>query len=339
MNFQDIIRNSFLLGLYFLYPFWLKNKGYAVLVYHRIVKDEDWQSEIIPELYVRLSDFVRQMEFIKKKCRVIPLSEAVRRIRNKIKPDALYVSVSFDDGYKDNITLGGSVLKKNNIQATIFITAGYVENNKIIPYWDKLAAFAKKKSKRITILDIKGRKYYFNLNSRGGKRNFYFTICGWDYQNSKFTQELVERMLKENNFLDKGENDFLSWDLLRQAIVSGNYEIGCHTMTHPVLGSLEDHGTKEINESKNLLEQRLSVPIELFSYPLGGAGAITPEVMAVVRENGFQAAFTNDIGLNSEEESLFLLKRITIRGDQGFSAFKSKLYAANFLKWLYLFKK
>ncbi|MBU1998981.1 MAG: polysaccharide deacetylase family protein, partial [Candidatus Omnitrophica bacterium] len=73
-------------------------------------------------LLVSLKDFQRQMLFLKESgYNVIPLSALAELIRHKKKIPSKTLSITFDDGYKDNYTLAYPVLKKYGLPATIFV--------------------------------------------------------------------------------------------------------------------------------------------------------------------------------------------------------------------------
>jgi peptidoglycan/xylan/chitin deacetylase (PgdA/CDA1 family) len=75
-------------------------------------------------------------------------------------------------------------------------------------------------------------------------------------------------------------------------------EIGAHTVTHPILTSLDCNTARaEIVGSKEYLEALLGKPVPLFAYPNGKAGIdFDASHVSILRENGFAAAFTTVVG-------------------------------------------
>jgi len=83
----------------------------------------------------------------------------------------------------------------------------------------------------------------------------------------------------------------IGWDDLRQAAVEGLVSIGGHGRSHvPLTGRPSDEARSEVIEAKRRLEDGLGRPVPLFSYP---AGAFDREVMEIVREAGYNAAFSS----------------------------------------------
>lgn len=66
------------------------------------------------------------------------------------------------------------------------------------------------------------------------------------------------------------------------------FEIGAHTMTHPVLTDLDDESvTREVTESKHFLQAILGKEVTAFAYPKGRCNA---RVVARVKGAGYRCA-------------------------------------------------
>ena len=67
-----------------------------------------------------------------------------------------------------------------------------------------------------------------------------------------------------------GTEGFMSWEQIKDLSDSKVIDIGSHTLNHAWLRSQDDALlTKEIFESKEILEQKTGREIKVFSYPLG----------------------------------------------------------------------
>lgn len=105
-----------------------------IVLYHRIapVKNDPHKLCVSPD------NFREQIKFLKENFRVVPLVQLVQEIRaNKLKNKTL--AVTFDDGYADNLHSALPILEEYGIPATVFLTAGYVGQNKPF-YWDENTA-------------------------------------------------------------------------------------------------------------------------------------------------------------------------------------------------------
>ena len=88
---------------------------------------------------------------------------------------------------------------------------------------------------------------------------------------------------------DIPEDDLpLTWKQLNEMVLAGVFHVGSHTLTHPLLSRLDrDAAYREIYESKQVLEDRLNVPVTSFCYP---AGAFSQETIRLVDQSGYTSA-------------------------------------------------
>jgi peptidoglycan/xylan/chitin deacetylase (PgdA/CDA1 family) len=100
---------------------------------------------------------------------------------------------------------------------------------------------------------------------------------------------------------------FLSWPQV-QKLARDGFTVGSHTMRHTFLPTVpRDHVRQELVESKRVLEERLGQSCRWLSYPIGG---YTPEIQAIAREVGYEAACTTNRGLSKRAMDLFAIRRI-----------------------------
>ena len=111
---------SYLL-LYFINIF--GKSGIVILEYHRISKSispEDVHS-IYPE------EFHSQIEYlINNGYKIVSLPEVVNLLSMGYNKNEKIIALTFDDGHKDNIKYAYPILKKFNVQATMFVLSDYV---------------------------------------------------------------------------------------------------------------------------------------------------------------------------------------------------------------------
>jgi peptidoglycan/xylan/chitin deacetylase (PgdA/CDA1 family) len=103
-------------------------------------------------------------------------------------------------------------------------------------------------------------------------------------------------------------------ELARDALV----DIGCHTMTHPPLSTLEPAAQRaEIVEARTRLEALTDRPIRSFAYPYGRRRDYDAVAVGLVRELGFSGACSNFPGLVARGTDRFEVPRLQVRDWDG----------------------
>ncbi len=102
-----------------------------ILLYHRI----DTINSDPHGLCVTPDNFYNHLRFLKENYRIIPLGKLVQNLQNS-NLDKKDISITFDDGYADNLHHALPILEKLDIPATFFITAGII-NKKDFFHWDE----------------------------------------------------------------------------------------------------------------------------------------------------------------------------------------------------------
>lgn len=101
----------------------------------------------------------------------------------------------------------------------------------------------------------------------------------------------------------------MSWQGLDEVVTSG-IEIGSHSQSHPQLDlTPPDRAAAEIGDSRQILEQRLQVPVTTFAYPFG---YWSRPVRTLVRDAGYvSACAVRDLAASSLDDR-FTLSRWTV---------------------------
>lgn len=91
---------------------------HSVLVYHSISSPPEpleADADISPER------FESQLRWLSRWRRVVPLDETLRA-----RSGQRLVAITFDDGYRDNLTVALPILEKFQLPMTLFVTAGFL---------------------------------------------------------------------------------------------------------------------------------------------------------------------------------------------------------------------
>jgi peptidoglycan/xylan/chitin deacetylase (PgdA/CDA1 family) len=106
-----------------------------------------------------------------------------------------------------------------------------------------------------------------------------------------------------------GTLHYLTWDEIKEMDAAG-MTIGDHTLSHPYLKKLSiDQLTKEVTQSKTIIEKHLGKPVVHFASPFGYSN---PNIMAVVKAAGYNTARTTYKGTYHTKEELFKLRGVLV---------------------------
>ena len=109
----------------------LLRKSAVVVAFHRVEESDDSDS-----LSIDAAAFERHCRFYRDHFRVVPLRELVNRMTNGLSIDRL-LSITFDDGYRDNFENARPVLEKLSLPATFFVVTEWMGSN-VVPWWDRV---------------------------------------------------------------------------------------------------------------------------------------------------------------------------------------------------------
>lgn len=131
----------------------------------------------------------------------------------------------------------------------------------------------------------------------------------------------------------------LNWKQIKEMDNSG-ITFGSHTHTHPILTEISLEAVeKEISQSKNILEEKLGNPIEIFAYPLGQPKTFNTQIMELLKKCGFKLSCSTIWGSDNSDTHIFALHRIRIDACDTIEDFKAKVNGHwDFIRWIQSFR-
>ncbi len=258
----------------------------------------------------RISDFRKELKFLRRYFKLISLDEAVQALKKNKQFDQPTITLTVDDGYKNNFEILFPVLKETNTPITIFLTAGLI-GTKDRTWVSQMGDMILKASGESLKLNGLFSKQSFSLKSLADKRRTYAKILGKlkDLSNSDRNQYLkeIEHLLGGVTY---DTPDMLNWDDARM-MQKHNVFFGAHTCNHPILTNIPlEEAKKEILDSKKMIEKELGVPVKHFAYPNGRPRDFNEELRQYCKEIGLESIATCDYGHNHRPDDIWALKRI-----------------------------
>jgi peptidoglycan/xylan/chitin deacetylase (PgdA/CDA1 family) len=287
----------------------LKNKA-CVLMYHRVIParrlpDIHSASAIVTEDVL----FRRHLGWLKEEFNVMSVSDLKEIFRNKCEIPSQSCLVTFDDGWVDNYDHAWPSLNQFKIPATIFLPYQYIGNE--IVFWQEellarlsLLIQSESKSDRLLLEQLGLRDEL----DRERLRQYVTELKQKEYQDiDALLSSLREHQQEQAPNLS---NDaYLTWEQVYE-MARSTVSYGSHAMTHRILTKIDEEEARcEIFESKQLIEEKLKVPVDTIAYPNGNYSQ-TIEGMAAA--SGYQLGFTTERGFVSKDSNQLALPRINI---------------------------
>lgn len=196
--------------------------------------------------------------------------------------------VSFDDGYRNNLTEALPVLEKHGVPCVLFVTTGFAKGD-VYPYELELADVISGAEK----LHLPDRKACIELQGERARSILYKQVRLPLKARTQKRREDFMRELAALNCYDR--EDFQSEEMLSMSEVKALSQhplvtIGAHTHTHVLLSRQSwNNAYVEMKRSKKILESAIGEKVNSFSYPYGGN---TFMVRLLARYIGFKYAFS-----------------------------------------------
>lgn len=292
-----------------LNPFRKTTPKVLMLMYHRVVPTvgaNPFHIEVVAER------FEQQMQHLRRHYNVISMDEFVLQKHHGRLCSDRQVVITFDDGYVDNYRHALPILKRCNLPAIFYLTANYVSGDRLF-WWDEVLDIVNAKS-HIELGVVEYDISTDELKSRHiGNIASYFRNLSVADRESAFSSLHDRWMVNEEEY---DANRPLSWQEASEMLSEGML-LGSHSCGHPSLSRIpEGEVVKEVLDARRMLEQKLGVAINHFSYPFDeqevSAGKVMELPRRIVSESGMLSAVTTIHGCNTIDTDIYGLKRVYI---------------------------
>jgi peptidoglycan/xylan/chitin deacetylase (PgdA/CDA1 family) len=275
----------------------------TILIYHRVLPKPDplRYGEIVAD------GFDEQMRFLAKHFVVIPLPEAARLLKQGKLP-ARACCITFDDGYADNLTVALPILEKYGLPATVFVATGYLDGGRMFND-TVMDAIAHAERSELDLCDIDlGCHSLVTLEERQAAAKAIL----WQLRFRPPERRIAEvASLVERTGCGPLPSDIMLTSGQVRELADRGVEIGGHTVTHPILTSVEDDRVlEEMEAGKRQLEAITGKSVRTFAYPNGKPERdYAARHVSMARKVGFELAVSTASGVATRDSDIFQLPR------------------------------
>jgi peptidoglycan/xylan/chitin deacetylase (PgdA/CDA1 family) len=262
------------------------HRSLLVLGWHNV--ESTWCFPAAPD--TGAAALAAQLRALRRWANVVPLQESLEALRagRALPPRA--VALTFDDGYRDNLTRAVPVLRELGLPATIFLVPEFL-SGRVHAWWERLSwALAHTDAAAVEFADRR-----IELGPPARRHAVLGTVEAMlkTFDESRRHAE-VERLVEQLDPRPDYRHDelFLDWDGARELVRAG-VAIGSHTMSHAILATeTPDAVCADLARSRVLLQDGLGVGVDTLAYPNGQPRDYDTHTVAAAERAGYRFAVT-----------------------------------------------
>lgn len=283
---------------------------WTIVMYHRVIEDAA-QDPFGLGMCVQRDRFERQVRWLATHFSAITVADGAARLsRGEPLPERA-LSITFDDGYLDNLTLALPVLQRCGVPCTVYIpTGGLAEGQPL--WWDRvIAALAGTRRASIDLREVGLTDQDLVLPLHGVNAAWHaerVLDALWSLrpaERDRCVDRIVHWLAPADTTRWRAER--LSPAQVRELRRQGA-EIGAHAVTHPNLSLCDEAQVRsELQVSRATLEDLLQESVTGFAYPGGHQPA---DAERLCHEAGFAYAVSTEPGVNRAPHARMSLRRI-----------------------------
>ncbi|MFO1149021.1 MAG: polysaccharide deacetylase family protein [Alsobacter sp.] len=276
---------------------WAQGLG-AILTLHRV---RPWEEsafapnrllEVTPDFLDRAIARAKQAGFI-----FVELDEALVRLKGAGKHR--FLTLTFDDGYRDTLEEALPVLEHHGVPATVFVTPGFAERTAPLWWVDLERSIAGADEVEVDLGS--GSSEAIPARTAAEKREafarLYATLRAGPEQRLRTVIAGLAAAQGIDSAAVAGEL-CLDWDGIRALAAHPLVTIGAHTLTHPMLAKHDVFTVcREMDESRRIIAEQIERAVRHISYPVGDPASAGPREFELARELGFRAGVTTRPGM------------------------------------------
>ncbi len=284
--------------------------AWTIVMYHRVIADPAADPFHLGMCVMR-DRFEQQIAYLRRHFSPIGMHDAAARLQRGEALPARALSITFDDGYLDNLTHALPILEAHSMPAALYVPTGGMEDGRML-WWDRvIAAVACTEKQQLDLRGFGGSKPgpcvalapWQRLAGVAGLLDWLWALPAPQMQSAVAE---IERQLQARvspalhaQRLDAGQ--------IREMHRRG-VEIGAHSVQHPNLAlSSDDEVRAELQQSRDRLQQLVQSEIPGAAYP---GGRLRADTVRIVEELGFGYAVSSHVGANFPPASMFELNRV-----------------------------
>jgi peptidoglycan/xylan/chitin deacetylase (PgdA/CDA1 family) len=297
---------------------WLTAADVTIAMYHGFTAATSHPGiENHEQKHLPLAALERQLAFLKAQHSVVPLADVVRALATGASLPRRAAAITIDDGYQSVYRVAYPVLKRLGLPASVYLATGFVDERRFL-WTDRVEYAVNHAQPGDLVVKVGENALRLTLNGRDSRiaadRLLRSRIKALPQAELVQAVDAVERAAGCSVTDAASEvHEPMRWSEAAEMQSSGLITFGSHTHSHVILSRCDAaHATRELEQSRDTIENRLGVPCREFCYPNGRVGDFNATTGRLVRDAGFTSALTTVYGRNRPNTNPFELRRYNL---------------------------
>ncbi len=225
---------------------------------------------------------------------LVALDEVPARLRSS--SSERFAAFTFDDGYRDNLTVALPVFRAHGAPFCVYAATGLLDRTASY-WWGALARVVESRT-RIDLEPL-GVPETVSTSSWSEKQSIFSRVEAWVHGDLEQRADEMLRWCRSLGVEDHAvlDNDVLTWDELRVLAHDPLVTIGAHGVTHCRLARLSDDGVlSELAEARTKIETAIGRTVRHLAYPYGGPAACGEREFRLAAVAGYLTSVTSRTG-------------------------------------------
>ena len=268
-------------------------------------------------------NFGRHMRILHRLANVMPLTDALDALAAGRPLPSRAVALTFDDGYRDNLTFAVPHLRRFGMPATIYLVPHFLSGLEYA-WWERLGWAVREATVRCVTHNGASHSLQDENARVAALRHIEDDLKDHTHaERSQQVESLVDELRPRGEF---AHGDlFMDWDAAREIVAAG-LSVGSHTLEHAILARETPDGQRhDLRESRELLQRELKVEVDTLAYPNGKPVDYDATTIDAARDAGYRYAVTTWGGPVTADAPPYEIHRTLVSPVESGARFAAKL--------------
>lgn len=259
-----------------------------ILFYHGVINSPYYDARVQAN-QIQLEEFEKQIYYLRRNYHIISLDEFYDNFINRKNFTDKDIILTFDDGYKNNLTTAAPFLTQYNIPFTVFIATNLVDTEGFVPTYKVRSAIL---SPALTRVDISAMHKSYQLQNEAKRIKAMGEIISFIKTNGDGIVNSVINDIEEQFGADnRSETDshfhserIMSWDDAGRLKEMGAI-IGSHSEDHSILHCNQTYEEikRQLRDSRDKIIQHIGI-CRYFAFPNGDKESVCEQSLKLAEE-------------------------------------------------------